>query len=260
MRLLTAAFSVAVLACSDPSVPPPPETVQRVHEPEPERVTPLPFVEQLTGGAEHSETLPLLVTLHGRGSTPESFRQFFDTLETPYRIVHLEAPIDEGNGRAWWSFRGKTRDEITAIVRELSDRTVASLRAAERRHAVRGRPLVLGFSQGAMIVYAIAIDHPQAFARGYAVSGVLFDSLLRGDLSRVTPLRVFHGEDDPIIGMDSGTQSVAPLIAAGADVRVQTFEDVPHWIMRGMRTALHESLDRYAEAGPAPNAEASESD
>ncbi|MFT5353955.1 MAG: phospholipase/carboxylesterase [Polyangiales bacterium] len=208
----------------------------------PRSVAPLVAVEQLTGGASSNDSLPLLLTLHSRGITPERNREFFDDFAVPMRILHLQAPIDEGNGRAWWSFRGKTRAEVSAIIHSLAERVVASLRVAEGQFRIVGEPMVLGASQGAMVVYGLALDAPQAFGRAYAISGVLFESLLSGDLSRATPLVVLHGEDDHIIEVRSGTESVQPMVEAGADISVRTFADVPHWIMGGLKVALHEDL------------------
>jgi len=53
-------------------------------------VEPLPFHEQITGGAAPTDELPLIVTLHGRGSDPARFTRFFedhDLLLCPAAIV-----------------------------------------------------------------------------------------------------------------------------------------------------------------------------
>lgn len=254
-RLLSLCLAACLLACGESA--PQRSHAQAESPSEPREPPTLPYVEQLVGGATPGEgPLPLLVTLHGRGSTPASFQQFFTGMRSPARIVHLEAPIDEGNGRAWWSFRGKTRAEVAQIIHDLAELTVASLRVAERERPALGEPALLGFSQGAMIVYAVGFDFPDAFGRLYPISGVFFESLLPPDaaarVSSLPPIHVMHGEADPIIGMRWGVGSVEPLIALGAEVHVQTFPDVPHWIMRGMRTGLHTSLAEYIESQRAP--------
>lgn len=53
---------------------------------------------------------------------------------------------------------------------------------------------------------------------------------------------VLHGEDDPIIPPAAGLRRLDRLVARGVDVTVKTFPGVPHWIMRGMKTALHHTL------------------
>ena len=205
--------------------------------------TPLNYIEQVTGNTATDIARPLVVTLHGRGSRPSSFAHFFDDFERPARFLHLEAPIDEGNGRAWWSFRGKTREQIREIVRELARRVMRTIELKRTTTPTFGDPIVVGFSQGAMVAYDLALEHGQAFRDVYAISGVLFRSLVPTELPRNLPkLHVFHGDADPVIAVRSGISSVEPLRQAGVELDVQTFANVPHWIAGPMKTELHRSL------------------
>jgi len=234
-----------LLACN-PQQQPDTQPSGRAQEPQRAEVVRLRPHVQHTGGATAADRLPLIVTLHGRGSDPAGFMRFFEDFPVPARFVHLEAPVDEGNGRAWFSFRNKTRDEIAAILHDLAARTIGSLEVALQRYPTVGEPAVIGFSQGAMVAYAAVLDRPDAFARLYPVSGVLFTSLLPvRPPSNLPPAAVFHGERDPVIGVDTGRRSAERYRALGGKVRVHTFADVPHWIMGEMKTALHEDLRAF---------------
>ncbi|MEM1414793.1 MAG: alpha/beta hydrolase-fold protein [Myxococcota bacterium] len=244
---------LAVVACSEPDGPGrraapalPAVTEEAAAEaPAPE---PLPYVELRTAGAGEGAELPMVVALHGRGSDETRFLRFFEGYPTPARIISVQAPVDEGNGRAWWSFRGKSGAEVAAEMRGLAERIVATTRAAEARYPTRGLPALTGFSQGAMLVYLLALEHPRVFGRAISVAGVLFDRFVPDALpAGVPPIVALHGSRDPVIPPSSERRSIASLQARGADARYREFDDVPHWIMGELKTALHEEL-----AAPTP--------
>jgi len=197
------------------------------------------------GDRDPSQPLPLVVALHGRGSTPASFARTFDGMTVPARILLVEAPIDEGDGRAWFTFRGKSRSEIAEDMRTLAARVVRTTDRAAETHRTVGKPAVMGFSQGAMLVYILALEHGDRFSAAVPVSGALFESFVPPPdrpLDDVPPITVLHGEADPVIPARFGLRRVDTLATRGAPVKIETFPEVPHWIMKGMKTALYRTL------------------
>lgn len=201
---------------------------------------------QLTGGARPEDTLPLIVTLHGRSGTPAHFTRFFTDLDVPARLLHLEAPVEEGDGRAWFTFRFKTPDMLAEETRLLARRAVATTRRFMETHPTRGQPVVTGFSQGAMIVYLIALEHPDAFAEAFPVAGLLVTDYGIGpdSLAHLPPIVAFHGEDDPIMSVASERRTIATLRSRGARAELRTYPNVAHWIQRGLKDDLHRELTR----------------
>lgn len=231
-----------LLACQAQPPPPPAESAEAP------RPAVLPYVEQLTGGAQMGDRLPLIVTMHGRGGTPETFQRFFEQLEMPARVIHLEAPVDEGNGRAWFNFR-HTPQGLTDLMANLADRATETALVVAREKPTIGKPLLTGFSQGAMLVYVALLRHPDAFAQGLPVSGVLFNSFMPPDgtrLDHLPPIVAFHGEADPIIGVAQERRTIDRLRGYGANAELRTFPDIPHWIMGSLREAFHTELTEAA--------------
>ncbi len=215
----------------------------------------LPFLELRTAGAAEGAELPMVVALHGRGSDEARFLRFFEGYPDPARVISVQAPVDEGNGRAWWSFRGKSGAEVAAEMRGLAERIIATTEQALERFPTRGRPALTGFSQGAMLVYLIALEHPRVFGRAVSVGGVLFDRFVPPRLpAGVPPIVALHGGRDPVIAPSSERRSIAMLQALGADARYREFEDVPHWIMGALKVAFHEELAAMAAPGATPRA------
>lgn len=203
----------------------------------------LPWVEQVTGDASPDDPLPLVVTLHGRGSDPERFQKFFEDLDVPVRIAHLQAPVAEHDGRAWFTFRGKSRDRIRDEIDLLAD---AAVRTTERILASRqtlGKPVVTGFSQGAMVVYSMALRHHDRFAKALPVSGVLMnDPPPEMDGPAMPKVVALHGMRDPIIGPSASRRAVATLEKMGVNAELKLFPDAVHWIDGELKAALHAEL------------------
>ena len=236
-------------ACSEPG-----RASEPAHEPRPpdaEESSELLSSEIRVFGAAADASLPLVVALHGRGSDEERFLSFFDGLSARVRVASLRAPIDEGNGFAWWSFRGKTSDEIRRECGRLSQRIVDTTTRLTTQYPTEGPVVLVGFSQGAMLAYLIALEHPTAFETVIPVGGVLFESWVPSRLPPGFPHVVaFHGEDDPIIPVEAGRRSVSDLRRLGADAKIESYAGVPHWIMGDLKSELHRAIANALESPP----------
>ena len=228
--LLAAALALA--SCGPPSA--------EAREAEAE---PLGVVLRVTAGADARSELPLVVLLHGRGDTPERFAETLDGIDVPVRVASLRAPIEEHDGRAWFTFhRGPdVWQRVGADVAREAERAVRTMGAIARAHPTRGLPVVVGFSQGAMLVYTIALDHPEAVALAVPVSGGLVEESLAAPprpASQAPRIVALHGRADPVIPIEAHRRTVATLRARG--VRIELREHAsPHWIDAEMRADLH---------------------
>jgi len=230
--------AVAPLACS-PSMTVRPEASA---DPAP-ALAPLPYEVQLVGGATEQDRLPLVVTLHGRGSDPVRFQRFFADLGFPARIVHLEAPVEEHDGRAWFSFRGKDRATLQAEVDELADRAVLTTEQLRARLPSYGKPALVGFSQGSMVVYTMLVRHPAVFDVAVPVAGAYFGTRAAlDDGAELPPVIAMHGLKDPVMSPGSSAAAVDALRRAGFPAELRTFPDAVHWISGDLKRALHDAL------------------
>ncbi|MEO1173632.1 MAG: prolyl oligopeptidase family serine peptidase, partial [Myxococcota bacterium] len=166
------------------------------------------------------------------------------------RFAYLQAPVDEGKGRGWFTFdRGPGGwKRTTQKVERLGQRVLATVDALEAAHATRGKPVITGFSQGAMVVYAAILAAPEKFQAALPVSGALFETLLPKDMPtrapRLPPVIAFHGDADPVIPARASMRAVDMLSSSGAQAEARTFPDIPHWIMGDMKTKLLEEIER----------------
>ena len=195
--------------------------------------------------ASADEGSPVVVGIHGRGDTPESFSDIFHAYEGRARFIfpRAEAPYDEGF--TWFS-----------LAKGMDERTVAENvgRAAETLHARLGslvgkrRYVVVGFSQGGFLSYALAAKYPDEVVCALPVAGALPSPLRPEKWTSPRPrILAFHGEDDAVVAVDWDRTTHADLLRAGADARLVTYPGLGHRTSVELRQALYAELDRCLE-------------
>lgn len=196
------------------------------------------------------EKNPLLLLLHGYGSNEEDLFSFASELPEEYFVVSARAPFDLSYGsHAWYAINfdadenkfsdiGQARASRDIIVRFI-DELVAN-------YAIDAENVTLiGFSQGCILSYAVALSYPEKVRRLVALSGywnpeIAVDDYLENDFSK---LRIFasHGTVDQVIPVEWARKSIPALqvlgitivfkeYMVGHGVAPQNFFDFKHWL------------------------------
>lgn len=141
---------------------------------------------------------PLVVLLHGRGSSEQDVASLAQSLPAGPAYVAVRAPIAEGGGYAWFANRGIGRP-VAESLRETMDWFRSWLDAV----APSGRPVVLvGFSGGAAFAGGLLLDDPSRYAGAAILYGTLpFDAGVPTTPGRLAgvPVLVAQGEQDTVI-------------------------------------------------------------
>lgn len=171
-----------------------------------------------------------LVLLHGRGADEHDLVPLIDLLDPRRELVAITpgGPLAlPPGGRHWYVVprvgfpEPKTFAESLSLLRELLDAI------SEQLEIPAGRIVLGGFSQGAVMSYALALDAARpAPAALVALSG--FIPTVDGwepSLADRTALRVWiaHGSRDPVISVDFARQA-RDLLAAGGFTNVAYHE------------------------------------
>jgi len=193
---------------------------------------------------------PLILLLHGYGSNEEDLFSFASELPDDYYVISARAPYDLQYGSyAWYAINfdadenkfsdneqaRKSRDLIARFVDELAinypiDADNISL---------------LGFSQGAILSYAIALSHPEKVKNVIALSGYANEDIMEENFKKkdFSQLRIFHshGTVDQVIPIDwarktkpflekLGIASVYKEYPIGHGISPQVFNDFKTWL------------------------------
>lgn len=194
---------------------------------------------------------PLLLLLHGYGSNEEDLFSFAAQLPEEYYIVSARAPynLPQYSGHAWYAITfdndmNKFSDDKQAIEsRDLIVRFIDELVAAYPidKDAVS----LIGFSQGAILSYAVALTYPEKISRVLALSGylnmdIVGKSLHAEDAAKVR-FFISHGVVDQVIPVEWARKAPEFLKNLGLDVEYheynaghgvvpQNFYDLLSWL------------------------------
>jgi phospholipase/carboxylesterase len=208
-----------------------------------------------------------LVLLHGRGTSEEDLFPLLDVFDPERRLLGLSpgGPLSlPPGGRHWYAIRRLGFPPPDTFL-PTYERLCRWLDAALEEHGVPvARTVVGGFSQGAVMSYAVGLGAGRPTPAGILALSAFMPTVegLELDLEdrEGFPVAIAHGTLDPVIGVEWGRQARDRLVAAGADVLYRE-SPVPHTLdPRGLpelsewvRSTIDRSSPRAAppRGGPA---------
>jgi len=157
------------------------------------------------------EKAPLLILLHGYGSNEEDLFSFASELPEELFIVSVRAPYAmQPFGNAWYAINfdangGKFSDDEQAL--ESRDLIAKFIDECITKYPVEATSVnLLGFSQGAILSYAVALQYPKKVKNIIALSGYVNVDILpeNRNPSNYTNLDFYcsHGSVDQVIPVD----------------------------------------------------------
>jgi phospholipase/carboxylesterase len=194
---------------------------------------------------------PLLLLIHGYGSNEADLFSFATELPDEYYIVSARAPYDMQYGSyAWYAInfdadQNKFSDNDQA--RSSRDTIAQFIDELAANYPIDSQNITLiGFSQGAILSYAVALSHPEKVQKIVAMSGYVNPEILEKNYlkNKFSNLKVFtsHGTVDQVIPVEWGRKAKPFLENLGINsaykeypighgVSPQNFHDFKNWIL-----------------------------
>ena len=195
---------------------------------------------------------PVIIMLHGYGSNENDLFSFASELPEEYRIVSAKAPLNLiPYGIAWYEINFDadqnkfTNNEQAIASRELILKFIDEVVA--NYHADANKVTLLGFSQGAILSYAVALSAPQKVQRVIALSGYIhpeiFDKSFKDNSYKNLSIFASHGSVDQVIPVN-WARKIKPFLTAlnitheyheypvGHGVCPQNFSDLKNWLLK----------------------------
>lgn len=195
------------------------------------------------------ENPPLLILLHGYGSNEEDLFSFASELPDELLIVSARAPFDMNfGGYAWYAItlgandeKFSDLDEARKSLTKIAD-FIEYLKATYKTDSKN--TFLLGFSQGAILSYALSLNYPNKVNHVLALSGYLNEDLVPNsviDLNIETDYYISHGTVDQVLPVDWARKAPAYLndnnlknvyseYPVGHGVAPQNFYSFKSWI------------------------------
>lgn len=197
-----------------------------------------------------SDKAPVIIMLHGFGSDENDLFSFASELPEKYAIISLKAPIRmEPHGNAWYNIyfddsQGKFSDDEQAIAsRELVSKCIDEV--IEKYDVDSENVTLLGFSQGTILAFAVALSYPKKVKNVIGLSGYINEEILKkgyenNDFSKLS-VYTSHGNVDQVIPVQWARKTepflknlnidcVYSEYPVGHGVAPQNFQSLKEWL------------------------------
>ncbi|SFD48677.1 phospholipase/carboxylesterase [Algibacter lectus] len=207
-------------------------------------------LEHIIRKSSLTENAPLLILLHGYGSDENDLFSFANELPKELFIISVKAPYPmQPHGNAWYAInfdaeKGKWSDNEQAI---LSRNLIAKFidEAIETYPVNKDSVSLLGFSQGCILSYAVALTYPEKIKNIVALSGYVNPDIFSKPIQKEDYAHLdfycSHGSVDQVIPVDWARQN-APYLSklnikhkysefpVGHGVAPQNFYELKEWL------------------------------
>ncbi|MDO7172829.1 alpha/beta hydrolase [Mariniflexile sp. AS56] len=199
-----------------------------------------------------TENAPLLILMHGYGSDENDLFSFSSELPEDLFIISVRAPYPmQPYGNAWYAInfdeeQGKWNDNEQAkesrdLIATFIDEVIAEYPVNENNISL------LGFSQGSILGYAVALTYPEKVKNIIALSGYVNKDILPEDINTrdYSNLDFYysHGSVDQVIPVDWARQTTPFLnslnikntyseFPVGHGVAPQNFYELKEWLSK----------------------------
>ena len=200
-----------------------------------------------------AKNAPLLIMMHGYGSDENDLFSFAAELPKELFIISVKAPYAmQPYGNAWYAInfdevKGKWSDNEQAI--ESRDLIAKFIDEAVTTYPVnKDNVSLLGFSQGSILSYAVALTYPQKIKNIVALSGYINKDILPKDVEvkdiyKHLNFYCSHGSVDQVIPIDWARLTKPYLDAlkinnkyaefpVGHGVAPQNFYELKDWLIK----------------------------
>jgi phospholipase/carboxylesterase len=211
----------------------------------------LSLVYQIQEPKKKADKNPLLLLLHGYGSNEADLFSFATELPEEYYVVSARAPYDLQYGSyAWYAInfdadQNKFSDHDQAVIsRDLVANFIDELLANYPIDA--SNVTLIGFSQGSILSYSIALSYPEKVQKVAAMSGYLNLDIIKEkyQANDFNNLKIFasHGTADQVIPVNWARKSIPTIEGLGIEITYkeypighgvspQNFYDLKNWLL-----------------------------
>ncbi len=176
---------------------------------------------------------PVLFMFHGYGSNEEDLFSFAPELQPEFCVISVRAPYPmEPFGNAWYAINfdadnGKWSDDEQA--KNSRDRIISFIDEACTTYGLDEENItLLGFSQGTILSYAVALSYPNKIKNVVALSGYINEHILKEGYADKAHqhLNIYasHGQVDQVIPPEWAQRAPAILENLGIN---HVYEEFP---------------------------------
>lgn len=211
-------------------------------------------LHHITRPAKNTEIkAPLLLLLHGYGSNEEDLFSFASELPEEYFIVSARAPYNlQPSGHSWYDIHFTETEKVSNVEEAKISRDVIAKFIDELKANYpidTNNVTLLGFSQGTILSYSVALSYPEKIKNIVALSGYVNEEILSEDYltkdHNHLDFYISHGSVDQVIPnflankapeflTQMGIKNSYREFPVGHGVAPQNFYEFKEWLIARM--------------------------
>ncbi|WP_024646563.1 alpha/beta hydrolase [Pseudomonas syringae] len=188
----------------------------------------------------HAEkpALPLVIFIHGYGSNAADLFGLKEELPADYNYLSVQAPVELQPDSYKWFSQKKGVPDYDGVTEDLKSSgtklTAFIAQATAKFHTQPGKVFLIGFSQGAMMSYEVALRQPKLVGGFAALSGrllpVVQSEVKASDDLKALKVFIGHGTQDRQVAYASAPQAETTLKTLGLKPEFHAYEGMGHSI------------------------------
>jgi len=193
------------------------------------------------------ETTPSIILIHGYGSHSGDLFSFAPYLPKNHTIIAIQGPLNlSPNSYAWYSLQMDFSGAVTSNLKDFWDAVqliVDTIFELVKIHKLDLADIsLLGFSQGAILSWAIAYKNSEIIRRIVALSGMIHESV---DTSKAPKFIAYasHGVSDQVIPISQPRNTIVHLSEQydaisyneyneGHNISQENFSQIVNWLKK----------------------------
>jgi phospholipase/carboxylesterase len=211
---------------------------------------------------------PLMLMLHGLYGTENVMWLFDQALPRSATVISPRALFPAAAGFSWTRsvVHGEIEQTDFTAALEALQRFIPEM--IERYDCDPQRVIVMGFSQGAAVSYALSLTQPDVMCGVVALAGFMPQDILQSMDALQQRYLIIHSTDDDIVPVALAREARSELEARGASIEyheypgsghkvsAQGMKDIAQWIERILsQGSIHVSTRLRGEHMDSPNAD-----
>jgi len=187
---------------------------------------------------------PLIILLHGVGSNEKDLFSFAPHLPDKFLVISARAPIVLGpSSFAWYQVDFSSGKPVYNQAQEKTSREAILSFIDELKHYHsfdENEVYLVGFSQGAIMSYSVALTHPEKVKGIGILSGRLLEEIkpiINKDQLKTLNVFISHGIQDPVLPVAYADDAASYLKNLGVTANFKKYAE-GHGINQEMLTDL----------------------
>ncbi len=220
-----------------------------------------PLVYVVKEPSKKTAKTPIIIMLHGYGSNESDLFDLSKALDERFMVFSLRAPNPVSSGYAWYHLDFLPNQQFKYSYPEAVESRTKILSFISNACAAYGadssQVFLMGFSQGAIMAYDIALASPGKIKGVLALSGRMMEEskALKTDWKKAVNVKFFiaHGNSDNVIKISDGEKASEFLKTKKVtDLTYNTYEmphslngkelnDMKQWLVKAIQPKQAES-------------------